>query len=46
MPRLPRSYIDTNLIHVMTQGINKTYIFNKDEDIKFYIKEMYKLYLS
>ena len=43
MPRLPRSYIETSYFHVMTQGINKTYIFSKEDDIKFYIREIYKL---
>ena len=27
----------------MTQGINKSYIFQKDEDIKYYIKIMYEI---
>ena len=40
MPRFPRSYIQTSFFHVMTQGINKSYIFEKPEDIKYYIKIM------
>lgn len=43
MPRFPRDYIKTNYFHVMIQGINKIYIFNNVEDIKYYIKIMYKL---
>ena len=43
MPRLPRSYIKTSYFHVITQGINKSYIFDKAEDVKYYIKIMYKL---
>ena len=43
MPRLPRSYIKTSFFHVITQGINKSYIFQKAEDIKYYIKIMYHL---
>ncbi len=43
MPRLPRSYIKTSFFHVITQGINKSYIFEKAEDIKYYIKIMYHL---
>ncbi len=43
MPRLPRSYIKTSFLHVMTQGINKSYIFEKEEDIKQYIKIMKNL---
>ena len=43
MPRLPRNYIKTSFFHVITQGINKSYIFEKAEDIKYYIKIMYHL---
>lgn len=42
MPRFPRSYIKTEYFHIITQGINKSYIFDVDEDIKYYIKNMYK----
>lgn len=41
MPRKPRNYINTTFIHIMTQGINKSYIFNEDQDIKYYISAMY-----
>ena len=27
MPRVPRNYIKTSYFHVITQGINKNYIF-------------------
>ena len=43
MPRFPRNYIKTTAFHVITQGINKSYIFENPEDIKYYIKVMYKL---
>lgn len=43
MPRYPRNYIKTSFFHVMTQGINKLFIFNTQEDIKYYIKNMYEL---
>ena len=43
MPRIPRKFIETNFLHVMTQGINKSYIFENEEDIKYYIKTMYEL---
>ena len=43
MPRNPRSNIKASFLHVMVQGINKSYIFNKEEDIKYYIKLMYKV---
>lgn len=43
MPRYPRNSIKTSYLHVMTQGIEKSRIFTKDEDIKYYIKIMYEL---
>ena len=43
MPRLPRNYQKTSFFHVMSQGINKDYIFKHSEDIKYYIKIMYQL---
>ena len=43
MPRVPRSYIKTSYFHIMIQGINKSFIFNYSEDIKFYISTLYKL---
>ena len=42
MPRFPRSYIKTPYFHVIVQGINKNYIFNYPEDIKYYIKILYE----
>ncbi len=43
MPRCPRNYLDTSFFHVMSQGINKSYIFKDEIDIKFYIKNMYEI---
>ena len=43
MPRFPRSYVKTSFFHVITQGINKNYIFERSEDIKYYIKILYNL---
>lgn len=43
MPRFPRNYLQTDYLHIITQGINKKYIFEKEEDIKYYIKIMYEL---
>lgn len=43
MPRIPRMYLNTEYFHVITQGINKTYIFDCEQDIKYYIKNMYEL---
>lgn len=43
MPRLPRSYIKTSFFHVITQGINKSYIFEKTDDIKCYLNLILKL---
>ena len=38
MPRYPRNFSQTIFFHVITQGINKEYIFDKPEDVKYYIK--------
>ncbi len=43
MPRKPRNNIKTPFIHVMTQGINKSYIFSEEQDIKYYISTMYDI---
>ena len=43
MPRIPRKNIETTFMHIITQGINKNYIFEKEEDIMFYINLMIKL---
>ena len=43
MPRIPRMYLDTEYFHVITQGLNKSYIFDSPIDIKYYIKNMYEL---
>lgn len=43
MPRIPRKDMKTHLFHIMTQGLNKEYIFEKDMDIKYYIKNMHEL---
>lgn len=43
MPRFPRNHQKTNYFHVITQGINKSFIFDNPEDIKYYIKNMYEI---
>ena len=43
MPRIPRMYLNTEYFHVITQGINKNYIFDSPIDIKYYIKNMYDI---
>ena len=43
MPRIPRIYLKTEYFHVITQGINKSYIFDSPTDIKYYIKNMYDI---
>ena len=43
MPRFPRNYLQTTYFHIITQGINKSYIFKNDIDKKYYIKTMYEL---
>ena len=43
MPRYPRNCLNTSFFHVMTQGINKTFIFDKSQDIEYYINKMRNL---
>lgn len=43
MSRQPRNFIQTSFFHIITQGINKSYIFDETQDIKYYIKIMYDL---
>lgn len=43
MPRVPRNYVQTSYFHVMTQGLNKSYIFEYSEDILYYINNMHAL---
>lgn len=38
MARGPRNHINMSFYHIMVQGINKEYIFNKDEDKRQYLK--------
>lgn len=51
MPRIARKYYETNFFHIIVQGINKEYIFNKDEYKKRYFqlllknKELYNIKL-
>ena len=42
MPRNPRNNIKGSFLHVIVQGINKSYIFDEEEDIKYFIKLMYE----
>ena len=37
MPRIARKNIDTPFIHVMVQGVNREYIFEKKSDIELYL---------
>lgn len=43
MPRISRKILNTAYFHVMSQGINKSYIFDKAEDKRHYIKLMNQL---
>ena len=38
MPRIPRNYLETKFFHIMTQGINKSYIFENKKDAEYYVK--------
>ena len=42
MARIARKNLDAMYYHVMVQGINKEYIFEKDECKKIYIKLLKK----
>ena len=42
MPRIARKYIQTNFIHIVTQGLKKEYIFYKEEYKNEYIKLLKK----
>ena len=42
MPRVPRKSYNTSLFHIIVQGINREYIFKKDEYIEQYLKLMKK----
>ena len=43
MARGPRNHINMSFYHIMVQGINKEYIFNKDEDKRQYLKFINKV---
>ena len=43
MPRNPRSFIKTPYFHIITQGINRSYIFENGKDIDYYICKMQEL---
>lgn len=43
MPRNSRNYIEATFFHIMVQGLNKEFIFNKDEDKKQYLKFVNKI---
>lgn len=43
MPRKARINIKSCYCHIMVQGINKSYIFNKDEDARKYIYFLYEI---
>lgn len=38
MPRKARKEINSKFLHVMTQGINREYIFNEEKDINVYLR--------
>lgn len=41
MPRIARSSLGTSFFHIIVQGINKEYIFDKEEYINKYLELMY-----
>ena len=38
MPRIKRKNLNSNIFHIMSQGINKEYIFEKEQDKRKYRK--------
>ena len=38
MPRIPRNHMTVSFFHIMTQGINKEYIFETNEEKTKYLK--------
>lgn len=42
MPRIARKDLRTSFLHVMVQGVNKEYIFNKDEYMEKYLELMFE----
>ena len=42
MPRKPRKNVKASFFHILVQGINKNYIFEKEKDILYYIKLIYE----
>lgn len=38
MPRIKRKNLDSNIFHIMSQGIDKEYIFEKSQDKRKYVK--------
>ena len=42
MPRIPRTFYSSNFFHVIVQGINKEYIFSKEEYMKKYKENLLK----
>ena len=43
MARGPRNFINMSFFHIMVQGINKEYIFNRDEDKRQYLEFINKV---
>jgi len=37
MPRMPRNFLETSFFHIIVQGINKEYIFQKEEYMQKYL---------
>ena len=37
MPRIARTKLNSNYLHIMVQGLNKEYIFNEEKEIQTYL---------
>ena len=44
MPRLARKKLNPPFLHVMVQGVNKEYIFDKEKDMELYLKIIQEYY--
>ena len=42
MPRIARKYLESSFFHVIMQGINKEFVFRKDDYKERYLQLIYK----
>ena len=44
MPRIPRNHMTVSFFHIMTQGIDKEYIFETNDNVFKTFISLYRLY--